>query len=239
MSKDSITPNEVTGSKNMKELMHPVDRESKSKLLSHLISSQNRKQLLVFTRTKHGANRLTKYLEKNEITAAAIHGNNKQAGRTTTLSKFKEGSICVLVVADMAVNDLGLDQLSHIVNFELPLEAEDYLNRISGLKNEGEVVSLVCVDEHKLLEDIEQLIKHELPKVEIAGFEPDPTIKPVPIAKGRSSSPKERFSSNEGNRGNHLGPQSRKSNSLGNRGGGHENQGFAGKSRSSGGKRGS
>lgn len=238
MSKDSLTSREVSDSKNMKELVHPVDRESKSKLLSHLIRSQNRKQVLVFTRTKHGANRLTKYLEKNEITAAAIHGNNKQSGRSTTLSKFKEGSICVLVVADMAVNDLGLDQLSHIVNFELPLEAEDYLNRISNAKNEGEVLSLVCVDEHKLLEDIEQLIEHELPKVEIAGFEPDPTIKPVPIAKGRGARPKGGFSSNKGNRGNHLGPQSRKSNSFGKRGGGHENQGFAGQSRS-GGKRGS
>jgi ATP-dependent RNA helicase RhlE len=238
MSLDSPTSIEVTDFENINELVHPVDRESKSKLLSHLISSQNWKQVLVFTRTKHGANRLTKYLEKNGITAAAIHGNNKQAGRTTTLSKFKEGTICVLLVIDMPMKDLGLDQLSHIVNFELPLEAEDYLHRISSIKNEGEVVSLVCVDEHKLLEDIEQLIKHELPKVEIAGFEPDPTIKAVPIVKGRNSRPKGRFSSNGGNRGDHFGPQSRKSNSFGKRGGGHSNQGFAGQSRS-GGKRGS
>ncbi|MFT5319746.1 MAG: ATP-dependent RNA helicase RhlE [Chlamydiales bacterium] len=217
---------------SVEQLIHPVDRESKRHLLTHLISSQEWKQVLVFTRTKHGANRLTQHLENEGITASAIHGNKSQAARTKALANFKEGVVRVLVATDIAARGLDIDQLPHVVNFELPNVAEDYVHRIGRTGragNDGEAISLVCIDEHKLLRDIEKLIKRDLPKKVIAGYEPDPSIKAEPILKGRSARPAGRFSGNGGNRGGgNFGPQSRKSNSFGGRGGPHSNQGFAG-----------
>ncbi len=178
-----------TASERVEQVVHPVDRERKRELLSHLIGTNNWRQVLVFTRTKHGANRLAQNLETDGITAAAIHGNKSQAARTRALADFKRNAIRVLVATDIAARGLDIDQLPHVVNFELPNVPEDYVHRIGRTGragNEGEAVSLVCVDEHKLLRDIERLIKRELPKVVIEGYEPDPSIKPEPIPNGRN-----------------------------------------------------
>ena len=173
----------------IEQLIYPVDRKRKSELLTHLINSKKWPQVLVFTRTKHGANRLAGHLEKNGITSAAIHGNKSQGARTLALSRFKDNSIRVLVATDIAARGLDIDQLPHVVNFELPNVAEDYVHRIGRTGRagrEGEAVSLVCIDELKLLKDIEKLIKRELPKTVIPGYEPDPSIKAEPIMNGRN-----------------------------------------------------
>lgn len=182
-----------TASEKVDQLIHPVDRVLKSKLLSHLISSKNWKQVLVFTRTKHGANRLAEYLNKDGITADAIHGNKSQGARTRALANFKKGSSRVLVATDIAARGLDIDQLPHVVNFELPNVPEDYVHRIGRTGragSEGQAVSLVCVDEKKLLRDIEKLIKRELPKEIIPDYKPDPSIKPEPIRKARTMRPR-------------------------------------------------
>jgi len=170
------------------QVVHPVDKGRKRELLSFLIGSNNWKQVLVFTRTKHGANRLAEQLNTDGISAAAIHGNKSQGARTKALADFKSGKVRVLVATDIAARGLDIDQLPHVVNFELPNIAEDYVHRIGRTGragNEGEAMSLVCVDELKLLRDIERLIKREIPKVVFDDFKPDLSIKPEPINKGR------------------------------------------------------
>jgi len=179
---------ENTASERVSQVVHPVDKSRKRELLSYLIGSNNWKQVLVFTRTKHGANRLTEQLGKDGITAAAIHGNKSQGARTKALSDFKTSKVRVLVATDIAARGLDIDQLPHVVNFELPNVPEDYVHRIGRTGragNEGEAMSLVCIDEMKLLQDIERLIKSEIRKDVIHGFEPDPSIKAEPIQKGR------------------------------------------------------
>ena len=178
----------TTTAERISQVIYPVDNKRKRALLSFLISSQNWKQVLVFTRTKHGANKLSEQLATDGITSAAIHGNKSQAARTKALSDFKQGTVRVLVATDIAARGLDIDQLPHVVNFELPNVPEDYVHRIgrtgrAGKK--GEAISLVCVDEHKLLRDIERLLKQEIPSVIIPGYEPDPTIKAEPIINGR------------------------------------------------------
>ena len=173
-----------TASERVEQVVHPVDRERKRELLSHLIKDGDWKQVLVFTRTKHGANRLTGQLEKDGISAAAIHGNKSQSARTKALANFKQGSVRVLVATDIAARGIDIDQLPHVVNYELPNIAEDYVHRIGRTGragNEGEAMSLVCVDEHAYLAGIEKLIKRKIPKVTVSGFEPDPSIKAEPI----------------------------------------------------------
>lgn len=170
------------------QVVHPVDKSRKRELLSSLIGSNNWRQVLVFTRTKHGANRLSEQLNKDGITALAIHGNKSQGARTRALADFKAGKVRVLVATDIAARGLDIDQLPHVVNFELPHMAEDYVHRIGRTGragHEGEAVSLVCVDELQLLKDIERLIKRDIPKVVIDGYQPDPAIKAEPINKGR------------------------------------------------------
>ncbi|CAN5654654.1 ATP-dependent RNA helicase RhlE [soil metagenome] len=172
------------------QLVYPVDRHRKSELLSFIIGSRNWQQVLVFTRTKHGANRLTKHLEKDGLTAAAIHGNKSQGARTRALAAFKAGNVRVLVATDIAARGLDIDMLPHVVNFELPNVSEDYVHRIGRTGragNEGQAVSLVCVDEKSLLRDIERLLKREIPKEVIAGYDPDPSIPPEPIPNGRNN----------------------------------------------------
>ncbi len=179
-----------TTAETVTQVVHPVDRERKRELLSFLIGSRNWRQVLVFTRTKHGANRLAEQLGKDGITAAAIHGNKSQGARTKALADFKSSAIRVLVATDIAARGLDIDQLPHVVNYELPNVPEDYVHRIGRTGragNEGEAMSLVCVDEHKLLKDIERLLKRDLPKVVIDGYDPDPTIKAEPIPNGRNS----------------------------------------------------
>ncbi len=168
--------------------VYPVDRERKRELLSYLIKKNNWYQALVFTRTKHGADRLVKQLTQDDISALAIHGNKSQAARTKALSRFKEGNVQVLVATDIAARGIDISELLHVVNFELPNVPEDYVHRIGRTGRagaEGEAVSLVCVDELDLLRNIERLIKRSLPKEIVDGFEVDPRVRAEPIQNGR------------------------------------------------------
>jgi len=188
---------ENTTADAIRQSVYPVDKQRKRELLSKLITENNWQQVLVFTRTKHGANRLTKQLEEQGIGAAAIHGNKSQGARTKALAGFKAGAIRVLVATDIAARGIDIEQLPHVVNYELPNVPEDYVHRIgrtgrAGLS--GEAVSLVCVDELKLLKDIERFIKNPIPKVQMAGFEPDPSIQPEPIQNGRGGGGRNRNS---------------------------------------------
>ena len=170
---------EVIGQK-----IHPVDRDRKHELFSHLIKEHNWYQVLVFTRTKHGANKLVEQLGKADISALAIHGNKSQAARTRALSEFKDGSLQVLVATDIAARGIDIDQLPHVVNYDLPNVSEDYVHRIGRTGragSTGEAVSLVCVDEHSLLRDIERFIKRKIAVEVIPGFEPDPNARAQPI----------------------------------------------------------
>jgi ATP-dependent RNA helicase RhlE len=164
--------------------IHPVDRDKKHPMLAHLIKSNGWKQVLVFTRTKHGANKLVEQLGKDGIGAMAIHGNKSQSARTKALAEFKDGSLTALVATDIAARGIDIDQLPHVVNYDLPNVPEDYVHRIGRTGRAGatgEAVSLVCVDEHQMLKDIEKLIKQTLPRQVIPGFEPDPNAKAQPI----------------------------------------------------------
>ena len=177
-----------TTAERIAQVVHPVDKRRKRELLSHMIGSNDWRQVLVFTRTKHGANRLAQQLEKDGLRAAAIHGNKSQGARTRALAEFKSGKVRVLVATDIAARGLDIDQLPHVVNYELPNVPEDYVHRIGRTGragNEGEAVSLVCVDEHKLLRDIERLLKRAIPRVVLPGYEPDPAIRAKPIQEGR------------------------------------------------------
>jgi ATP-dependent RNA helicase RhlE len=201
-----------TTAESVAQVAHFVDKNRKRELLSLLIGSGNWKQVLVFTRTKHGANRLAEQLGKDGLTAAAIHGNKSQGARTKALADFKCGAVRVLVATDIAARGLDIDQLPHVVNFELPNVPEDYVHRIGRTGragNEGEAVSLVCIDEHKLLRDIERLLKTEVPKVAIDGFAPDPSIKAEPIQNGRQNRGGGGRSRAGGNRGGNNGGASR------------------------------
>jgi ATP-dependent RNA helicase RhlE len=164
--------------------VYGVDRDRKRELLSHLIKKHQWYQVLVFMRTKHGANRLAEQLEKDGISAMAIHGNKSQGARTRALSEFKEGKLQVLVATDIAARGIDINELPHVVNYELPNVPEDYVHRIGRTGRagaEGEAISLVCVDEQKFLADIERLIKRKLPRETVSGFEPDPNARAQPI----------------------------------------------------------
>jgi len=178
-----------TASERVTQRVHPVDRNRKRELLTYLIKQGDWQQVLIFTRTKHGANKLTEQLSTDGISAAAIHGNKSQGARTKALDDFKRGTIRALVATDIAARGIDIDQLPHVVNYELPNVPEDYVHRIGRTGRaaaEGEAISLVCVDEDKFLRDIEKLIKRDIDKEILAGFEPDPTIKAEPIVLGRS-----------------------------------------------------
>ena len=175
-----------TTAETVAQKIHPVDRDKKRELLTHLIKQHNWFQVLVFTRTKHGANRLAEQLTKDGISALAIHGNKSQSARTRALAEFKDGTLQVLVATDIAARGIDIDQLPHVVNYDLPNVPEDYVHRIGRTGRAGatgEAISLVCVDELQLLKDIEKLIKRPVPQEVIAGFEPDPTAKPEPILR--------------------------------------------------------
>jgi len=165
-----------------------VGRENKKDLLAHLIKSQNWHQVLVFTRMKHGANRLCEFLNKNDISAMAIHGNKSQGARTKALAEFKTGDLTVLVATDIAARGIDIDMLPHVINYELPNVPEDYVHRIGRTGRagaQGEALSLVCVDEEGFLADIEKLIKRSIAREVVAGFEPDPGERAEPIQVGR------------------------------------------------------
>jgi ATP-dependent RNA helicase RhlE len=211
-----------TTAEQISQVVYPVDRQRKRELLSHLIGTGNWRQVLVFTRTKHLANRLAQQLERDGLTAAAIHGNKSQGARTRALAEFKRGAIQVLVATDIAARGLDIEQLPHVVNFELPNVPEDYVHRIgrtgrAGL--EGEAISLVCIDEKKLLSDIERLLEHDIEKVIIPGYEPDVSIKAEPIKNGGNKG-RSRGGRNSGNRnGGRRNNQGRSSDAQSRRGG--------------------
>jgi len=168
--------------------VHPVSREQKKELLAHLILRGDWHQVLVFMRTKHGANKLTDYLNRHAITAMAIHGNKSQGARTKALAEFKSGELRVLVATDIAARGIDIDQLPHVVNFEMPNVPEDYVHRIGRTGRagaSGEAISLVCVDEEIFLRDIQRLIHKEIAREVVKGFEPDPNERAEPIVLGR------------------------------------------------------
>ncbi len=169
-----------SASEQVEQMIYPVDKSRKRELIIHLIKSNDWKQVLIFTRTKHGANKLSEQLNKQNIHAAAIHGNKSQGARTKALADFKSGAVRVLVATDIAARGIDIDQLPHVVNFELPNVPEDYVHRIGRTGragHEGEAASLVSIDEADLLKNIEKLIKRKLPRTIVEGFKPDPTIK--------------------------------------------------------------
>ncbi len=181
-----------TSSELVNQRVIMVDCKRKTALLGKLIAENRWEQVLVFTRTKHHANKVSEYLIKIGISSAAIHGNKSQSARTKALSDFKNGAIKVLVATDIAARGLDIDQLPHVVNLELPNIAEDYVHRIGRTGragNNGEAISLVCVDEHEYLAGIEKLTNRKFKRETIEGFEPDPSIKAEPIQQRRGQKP--------------------------------------------------
>ena len=184
--------------------VYKVDKARKTELIIKLIKDGNWNQVLVFTRTKHGANNLTKRMLKANIGAAAIHGNKSQGARTKALAGFKDGTVEVLVATDIAARGLDIPLLPHVINFELPNIPEDYVHRIgrtgrAGAK--GEAISLVCIDEKIYLRDIERVVGMRIPSELKEGFEPDPNIKPEPVKKKGNSRQKGSFNRSGGGGG--------------------------------------
>lgn len=189
-----------SAAESVDQYVHLVDKKRKTELLSHLIGQENWPQVLIFTRTKHGANKLAEHLNLDGIKSAAIHGNKSQGARTRALADFKDGKLKALVATDIAARGLDIDQLPYVVNFELPQVAEDYVHRIGRTGRAaatGKAISLVCVDEHGLLADIERLLKREIPRLALEGYDPDPSIKAAPLHK----KPKNKARNKEGGHG--------------------------------------
>jgi len=218
----SVTPRNETA-KTVEQWLIPVDQSKKSKLLVKLIKQNDWQQVLVFSRTKHGANRLTKTLESKNISAAAIHGNKSQAARTKALAGFKDKSVRVLVATDIAARGIDIDQLPQVVNFDLPQVAEDYVHRIGRTGRagaNGKAVSLVCIDESKNLNDIEQLIQQHIKRVDDEEFAPSvPLPNSREIRAPKAKKPKRHISSDSSsepsnNRSNNR-PSNRNSNGRG------------------------
>jgi ATP-dependent RNA helicase RhlE len=184
-----VTPRNTTVQR-IEQTVHPVGRGKKKALLAHIMSERNWSQVLVFTRTKFGANNVAEYLEKNGITAMALHGNKSQSARTQALSGFKSGEIRALVATDIAARGLDIDDLPHVVNYEIPNISEDYVHRIGRTgragKN-GEAISLVCLDEEGFMAEIERFTKQTIEKVVVPGFEAEAGERAEPIAMGRQT----------------------------------------------------
>jgi len=200
------------------QVVHPVGKSRKREMLSYLIQTGEWKQVLVFTRTKHGANKLTKQLVIDGIQAAAIHGNKSQTARTNALKDFKKGAIRVLVATDIAARGLDIDQLPHVVNFELPNVSEDYVHRIGRTGRagrSGEAMSLVCNEEVKHLRGIEKLIGKKIPQVDVPGFEADISVHVEPVKQAG------RVQQNRRGGGQHRSGQRNAQQSGGNSGGGN------------------
>ncbi len=185
------TPQNSTAEK-VEQKVYRVDKGKKTELITKLISDGNWKQVLVFTRTKHGANKLTKKLVASKISAAAIHGNKSQGARTKALAEFKTNDIRVLVATDIAARGLDIPLLPHVINFELPNIPEDYVHRIgrtgrAGAK--GEALSLVCIEEMEYVRQIENVLGHKLKTNVLEGFEPTNTTEP---GKKKTNPPKKK-----------------------------------------------
>jgi ATP-dependent RNA helicase RhlE len=172
------------------QLIHPVGRGKKKAVLVHIINEHNWSQVLVFTRTKFGANNVAEYLCKNGINAMALHGNKSQAARTQALAGFKSGDIRALVATDIAARGIDIDDLPHVVNYEIPNVSEDYVHRIGRTGRagaSGEAVNLVCMDEEGFMQDIERFTKQRIEVKVIEGFGPEPGERAEPIAMGRQT----------------------------------------------------
>lgn len=209
------TPENTTADK-VNQKVYKVDKPRKTELLIKLISEGNWSQVLVFTRTKHGANRLTKKLIAKNISAAAIHGNKTQNARTKALSGFKKGTIRILVATDIAARGLDIPLLPHVINYELPNVPEDYVHRIGRTGRagaSGEAISLVSAEEYEYVKGIEKLLGEKLPSEEIEGFEADPNYTPPPKQQRPQRSKKK---SNSSQRGNSGASQKKKNNSSSN-----------------------
>ena len=184
-----VTPRNTTVQR-ITQTIHPVGRAKKKALLTHIISEHNWSQVLVFTRTKFGANNVAEHLTKNGIPAMALHGNKSQTARTQALAGFKNGDIRALVATDIAARGIDIDELPHVVNYEIPNVSEDYVHRIGRTGragNSGEAVSLVCLDEEGFMQDIERFTKQNIEVVVVPGFEADPGERAEPLAMGRQT----------------------------------------------------
>ena len=184
-----VTPSNTTVQR-ISQVIHPVGRGKKKEVLVHIINQHNWSQVLVFTRTKFGANNVADYLTKNGVKSVALHGNKSQTARTQALAGFKSGDIRVLVATDIAARGIDIEDLPHVVNYEIPNVSEDYVHRIGRTGRagaSGEAVSLVCLDEEGFMMEIERFTKQEIPVQILEGFGPEPGEKPEPIAMGRQT----------------------------------------------------
>ena len=184
-----VTPSNTTVQR-ISQVIHPVGRGKKKQVLLHIIQQHNWSQVLVFTRTKFGANNVAEFLTKNGVQAMALHGNKSQSARTQALAGFKSGDIRALVATDIAARGIDIDDLPHVVNYEIPNVSEDYVHRIGRTGRAGatgEAVSLVCMDEEGFMMDIERFTKQQIPVQVIEGFGPDAGEKAEPIAMGRQT----------------------------------------------------
>jgi ATP-dependent RNA helicase RhlE len=184
-----VTPRNTTVQR-ITQLIHPVGRGKKKAILAHIIQEHNWSQVLVFTRTKFGANNVAEFLTKNGIQAMALHGNKSQAARTQALAGFKSGDIRALVATDIAARGIDIDDLPHVVNYEIPNVCEDYVHRIGRTGRagaDGTAVNLVCLDEEGFMQAIERFTKQDIPVQVIEGFMPEPGEKAEPIAMGRQT----------------------------------------------------
>ena len=184
-----VTPRNTTVQR-ITQLIHPVGRGKKKALLAHIIAEHNWSQVLVFTRTKFGANNVAEYLVKNGIQALALHGNKSQAARTQALAGFKSGDIRALVATDIAARGIDIDDLPHVVNYDIPNVCEDYVHRIGRTGRagaDGTAVNLVCLDEEGFMQAIERFTKQDIPVKIVEGFMPEPGEKAEPIAMGRQT----------------------------------------------------
>jgi ATP-dependent RNA helicase RhlE len=184
-----VTPRNTTVQR-ITQVIHPVGRGKKKALLAHIIQQHNWSQVLVFVRTKFGANNVAEYLEKNGITAMALHGNKSQGARTQALAGFKSGEVRALVATDIAARGIDIDDLPHVVNYEIPNVSEDYVHRIGRTGRagaDGAAVNLVCLDEEGFMADIERFTKQKIEVQVVEGFGPEPGERAEPIAMGRQT----------------------------------------------------
>ena len=184
-----VTPRNTTVQR-ITQVIHPVGRGKKKALLAHIIQQHNWSQVLVFTRTKFGANNVAEFLEKNGITAMALHGNKSQGARTQALAGFKSGAVRALVATDIAARGIDIDELPHVVNYEIPNVPEDYVHRIGRTGRagaDGAAVNLVCLDEEGFMAEIERFTKQKIEVQTVEGFGPEPGERAEPIAMGRQT----------------------------------------------------
>ena len=184
-----VTPRNTTVQR-ITQVIHPVGRGKKKALLAHIINEHNWSQVLVFTRTKFGANNVAEFLTKSGIQAMALHGNKSQSARTQALAGFKSGDIRALVATDIAARGIDIDELPHVVNYEIPNVSEDYVHRIGRTGragNSGEAVSLVCLDEEGFMQEIERFTKQQIPVKIVEGFGAEDGERAEPIAMGRQT----------------------------------------------------